>query len=193
MTSIRMNNNKTFLLSLLFGLTLFFPYQVEAHGIHVQVSQVQPDVIIKAMYHGSKICTNAKVTITFQQDGKESVFTEGNTDKEGIFSFKPDHTGTWTIIVDDEMGHRKKIATEIPTTFFPPAPTTAVQTPEKMAQVTPPSPRMEEQTTTRVQFTERSSWPYIVKIFLGVVLILALSFLFSRWQKKQESRSSRLS
>ena len=39
-------------------------------------------------------------------DSRPTAFQTGTTDPHGRFAFVPDTNGTWTVIVDDGMGHR---------------------------------------------------------------------------------------
>lgn len=178
-----------------------------AHGILVSVSQEPPRIFIKANYHGSKIAANARVVVCFEANGVETEFLTGNTDQKGLFSFLPDKPGHWNITVDDMLGHRKGVSIDLGNDFFPVVtPKESVkpeipeaQTPQPMTDTkvknreTPVATTVmdEQDATPKQSFTSDSSWYYLIKIVLGVLLILGITFYLSRWQKKQESQKNK--
>lgn len=51
-------------------------------------------------------------TNIFSPHDKEIEYQNGRTDKNGCFSFIPDDTGTWTVVINDGTDHGDRI--EIP-------------------------------------------------------------------------------
>lgn len=87
---------------LLAGLLFFCPLKADAHGVSGEVSTGGMAVI--ARYSDGKPMSYARVKITAPEGGPS--FQSGRTDRNGRFCFYPDGPGTWTVVVDDEMGHR---------------------------------------------------------------------------------------
>ena len=166
------------------------------HGITVTAEQRYPCVRVNARYHGSKPLVNASVTLRFEKEEKE--FQRGNTDKNGNFCFLPDKAGQWMVTVDDLLGHRGKTTITVSGDFFK---TSSSQEKEKR-EVTPvkeeAASRVKEKIakkSTRTQSSEtgESTAPsgewccYLLKIVLGVLLILAITYIFYRFRKPKES------
>lgn len=166
------------------------------HGIMVTAKESYPCVVVNARYHGSKALVNARVTIRFEKEKKE--FQMGNTDKNGSFSFLPDKAGQWIITVDDLIGHRVKKTITVTGDFFK---TSASQDKEKK-EITP----IKEETKIREKkkiskkknpmeagekkksASSNVEWCcYLLKIILGVLLILIITYIFYRFRKPKES------
>lgn len=81
-----------------------------AHDLDIATRTVPPVAIMKATYAGTDPVPFAKVQV-FSPAGAE--FQNANTDKNGSFSFVPDAPGTWRVIIDDELGHRRETAVVI--------------------------------------------------------------------------------
>jgi len=172
--------NKRFIISTLCLLT--WTSLVFGHGISLTVEEKSPFILIGAAYHGGKALGNADVTIRFDTD--ETVFQAGSTDKNGNFCFYPDRPGKWTASVDDGMGHRGKKDILLDDGFFhpPAAPVKEVQ-PKEDEKVKEEKEKKEEK---KVPITRNDMCCYLLKIVLGAVLILVITFLLHRWKKKME-------
>ncbi len=155
---------------------LFPAVRLFAHGIRVQVEMQSPFIVVKARYHGSKALADAPVSIRFAN--KTPVFQKGKTDKTGSYRFKPGQPGQWRITVDDLMGHRKTESITIGQDFFPPAPTTPASVPDDTGKQEPKS---------KQEAAEDAMWGYLIKAIIGVLLILAITVVMQRRQKRQES------
>lgn len=166
------------------------------HGVTVTAEKRYPCVMVNARYHGSKALVNASVTIRFEKEKKE--FQKGNTDKNGNFSFLPDKAGQWTVTVDDLIGHRGKKTITVTEDFFK---TSSSQDKEKK-EVTPvkeeTKPREKEKISKKSTQLETGEtiksasssgeWCcYLLKIILGVLLILAVTYIFYRFRKPKGS------
>ncbi len=155
------------LMVLFFSTSLLF-----GHGIKLTVKEKYPCIIVNAKYHAGKDLADANVSVFFQKEDNE--FQKGNTDKNGNFCFYPDQTGKWMVTVDDGMGHRKAEAIVIGSDFF------TILPPE-------PEPKEEEPVPVKEVKEDRDDiCCYLLKIVLGVLLILAITFILYRWRKKQE-------
>jgi hypothetical protein len=163
------------------------------HGVEVTVEKNYPAVIVKVKYHHSKALINANVTIGFQDEKKE--FQKGNTDQNGVFCFCPDRAGQWTVIVDDLLGHRGKKTIAITEDFFkissPPAEEKKEVVPkienepqkdEKLADKSPQLPVEEKKEPS----SKNEFCCYLLKIVLGVLFILIVTFIFYRLKKRGE-------
>jgi hypothetical protein len=147
-----------------------------------------PFIVVKTTYHGGSALANAGVTVGFAFKGEKTGFQKGNTDKNGTFCFCPDKTGNWVVTVDDGMGHKKKTEITLNRDFFNPAPPslstpTSPSTPGKG-----PSTESKKEKKTPPPPITKSEWCcYMLKIVLGVVLILGITFILHRLTKRQET------
>lgn len=97
------------------ALTFFFlavvfmsPSLLYAHG--VQGSVENGGLVVTSEYDTGEAMSYAKVAISAPK--AKLTFQSGRTDRNGRFCFFPDIPGEWTVVVDDEMGHRLKV--EVP-------------------------------------------------------------------------------
>jgi len=148
-------------------------FLLHGHGIQLTIIKKYPCIIANAKYHGSRDLAHADVIVRFENDKKE--FQAGKTDKNGIFCFYPDQTGKWTLTVDDGMGHRNTGEVAVENDFFEVLP--------KPAEPSPVPRKVEE----KPSLTQNDSCCYLLKIILGVLLILVITFILHRW-KKQKSK-----
>jgi hypothetical protein len=166
-----------------FVFVLFFPVTVSplfGHGIQLTVEKKFPCVIVNAKYHGGSALKDAGVTVTFDTGKEEPAFQEGKTDKNGNFCFFPDKTGKWIVLVDDLTGHRKKI--EVMWDMVPPK-----EIPSKKTAETPVIEMKKDETASipTTSTTPASEWCCtMLKIILGVVSILGITFIMYRLKKR---------
>jgi hypothetical protein len=166
------------------------------HGVTVTAEKRYPCVMVNARYHGSKALVNASVTIRFQTGKKE--FQKGNTDKKGNFCFCPDRAGVWIVTVDDLLGHQGKKTITVTEDFFNISSSPGKEKSEIAPVKEETKPREKEknsQKSTRMETGETRESPstngewccYLLKIVLGVVLILVITYIFYRFRKPKES------
>jgi nickel transport protein len=91
-------------------LTLLLLTLTTAHDLEVATRTAPPAAIVKATYAGADPVPFAKVQV-FTPAGVE--FQNANTDKNGSFSFVPDTTGAWRVVIDDELGHRRETTVNV--------------------------------------------------------------------------------
>ena len=157
-------------------IILFFAAPILlGHGVTVTVEKRYPGVIVNARYHGSKALVNASVTIHFEKEE----FQKGYTDKNGNFCFLPDKAGNWIVTVDDLVGHRGKKTVTVTEDFFKPS-----SSRDKEKSEIPP---VNEETKPRSASYGGEWCCYLLKIVLGVLLILVITYIFYRIRKSKES------
>ena len=95
-----------------YSLLLFLLLQVlTAHGVEHVI--IKDGVIgIQAFYDDGSPLAYVDVTV-FSPADAETEFQSGIADKNGVFVFKPDMDGIWTIIFDDGLGHGLKEEVEV--------------------------------------------------------------------------------
>ena len=81
------------------------PALLYAHGVTSKIDT--GGIVVSALYDTGEAMDYAKVTI-FAPDANLK-FQSGRTDRNGRFSFFPDISGNWKVVVDDEMGHRLEV------------------------------------------------------------------------------------
>ncbi|MCP5047814.1 MAG: carboxypeptidase regulatory-like domain-containing protein [bacterium] len=128
-----------------------------AHGIWVRIEKKPPLIVIKAGYDAGKTVSDASVTVRHGA-GREP-FKRGSTDSSGSFGFTPDKPGQWEVMVDDGMGHRQTESFTLEAGFFE----------GKQGETEPAGPP--------------PMGGYLVKVLLGVLLILGVTFLMKRLQQ----------
>jgi hypothetical protein len=164
-------------------------YLVFGHGIDLSVGKKYPCVFVKAEYAGSNAVAFAEVKVTYENQDTE--FQKGSTDKNGAFAFCPDQTGKWTVTVDDLMGHRKSVEIIVDQAFMNPAPISQPETKASEDDVKKENVKEDEVKTEDVKqertLTTGNMCCYLLKIVLGVLLILLITFIFYRWNKKNET------
>ncbi len=104
--------NKTGLLIIINFFFLIFPcaHNVRAHGVEYDIIESKA-ISIRAGYDDGEPMNYAEVKI-FSPFDATIEYQNGRTDKNGCFSFLPDKSGVWKIVIDDGMGHG--VVTEIP-------------------------------------------------------------------------------
>lgn len=153
------------------------------HGIQLTVAKKYPCIVANAKYHGGQELADANVIVRFENQ----VFQKGKTDKNGNFCFFPDQTGKWTVTVDDGMGHLGKGDMTIENDFFEvlPKPTEhelETKTPTPSQPI--PQTQKTEGKSPLTQNTQNDTCCYLLKIILGALLILVITFILYLWKKK---------
>lgn len=103
---------------------------MHAHDITFDVVKKSPAVIIRAGYSGAEPVSWASITI-FSSSEEKTPYQNGRTDKEGYFAFVPDAPGTWTVQIDDELGHKGQTVVTVSKDFFSDASSGMVNTRDK--------------------------------------------------------------
>jgi hypothetical protein len=159
----------------------FFLY---SHGVQLTIVKKYPCIVVNAKYHGSKALAHADVTIHFENEKTE--FQVGKTDKNGNFCFYPDQTGTWIVTADDAMGHRTKGDVLIKNDFFEVLPKPSET--EEEIKSTGNTQTQSLKTEENANLTQNDTCCYLLKIILGVLLILVLTFLLHLWKKRKDNK-----
>jgi len=172
-------------------ITLVFTTMSWGHGIKLSLEKQSPLIVTTATYHGGQGLKDAKVSVFLESETKP--FKEGITDQNGSFSFTPQSAGKYRIIIDDQTGHRKEGTIEIDSSFLPsPAPQSTpqkeipgtIQPGKETGKETAPKPPAEP-----VAKSEFSG--YLIKIALGVILILLITYIMNKLVKKQEAQEKK--
>lgn len=87
-----------------------------AHSIRIEVQKNYPLITVNASFSKISPMVNAKVEVI--SPAHEKLFQTGRTDMHGNFAFLPDIPGSWTIKINDEMGHAKNTEITISKDFF---------------------------------------------------------------------------
>jgi hypothetical protein len=184
------------IVTILFLFSLVF--LVFGHGIKIGVNQQAPCIILKAEYRGGQAMAHADLTIRFENE--ETDYQAARTDKNGIFCFYPDRPGKWIVIADDGMGHRGKKEILLDKGFFS-APKSETQTlqagdenkalneAKELSETNETKEIKKEEKTEpvkKIPLSQNDMCCYLLKIVLGVILILGVTFILHRWKKKIE-------
>ena len=150
-----------------------------AHGIKIETEFTPPFVMIKASFSSSAACTDASVIIT---SGDQKVFQLGRTDLFGKFAFMPDKAGNWSVVVDDERGHKKTINFEIADSFF-------VNEKNDTAdnQNSTPNVVVSEDNHKHNEHLHFTDIPMAYKVIFGLSLILGITGLFYIIKSRKKS------
>jgi nickel transport protein len=95
---------KKIILTLLCVSVLYLP--AFSHGIDYSFSSGE-SIIIKVSFGENEPMSYAAVKI-FSPENNKIEHQNGRTDKNGLFSFVPNKTGEWTVMVTDDTGHGLK-------------------------------------------------------------------------------------
>lgn len=87
---------------------------LRAHELDIAATLSAPAVCLRATYAGAGPVPFAAVQV-FAPGAAE--FQNGRTDRRGGFSFLPDASGSWRIVIDDEEGHRREATVQVPESF----------------------------------------------------------------------------
>lgn len=86
-----------------------------AHSVRVEAGVGDGVVIVKSFFSPTSPVAGAAVMI-YSPDSQP--YQAGRTDARGYFVFMPDTSGEWLFTVDDERGHKGRIAVSIDESFF---------------------------------------------------------------------------
>jgi hypothetical protein len=156
------------------------------HGIQLTIIKKYPCIIVNAKYHGSRGLAHADVVVRFENEKKE--FQAGKTDKNGIFCFYPDQTGKWALTVDDGMGHRSSGEVSVENDFFEVLPKPAETGEEVKTPDASQSSRQSQKVEEKSALTQTDTCCYLLKIVLGALLILVITFIIYRLKKQSDHK-----
>ncbi len=90
---------------------------VLAHDIEIKLLYGRPAIVMTATYGETDPVSYASARV--YAPGKPDVeYQVGHADAAGRFAFVPDREGAWQAVVDDELGHRKRIVIPISRGFI---------------------------------------------------------------------------
>ena len=154
-------------------LLLLVSGKVFSHGVELKTEEKPPFMVVQAAYSGHHEISGMKIMI--YSPASEELFQEGKTDIHGKFSFTPDRMGTWKIIADDGMGHKKTMEISLSERFFSPEE-------ETVREVILAEPTHAEV----IQEFTFAGIPSIYRIIFGLAIILGLTgILFGIMSKKK--------
>jgi len=100
----------------LFLLMFLTALTASAHELEVTTRLAAPAVIVKATYAGSEPVPFAKIQIYSPADPSKE-HQSANLDQRGFFAFVPAQSGSWKVVVDDELGHKSTLQVTVPEAF----------------------------------------------------------------------------
>lgn len=146
-----------------------------AHGIHTDVSLNYPMVITKSYYSASHPLKKASISIYSPGDKEEPYYT-GFTDPAGYFAFAPNLKGDWTVIIDDQQGHKKETVITINKVFFDEQGQEAVVSEDSVA----------EHTHSHTHAEEEAGRSNLFNIILGLAIIFGITGILYGLKAKQQ-------
>ncbi|MCP4150942.1 MAG: hypothetical protein GY757_24560, partial [bacterium] len=138
----------------------------------------------------------AEASTIFQNENKQ--YQKGGTDKNGVYSFCPDKTGEWTVTIDDGTGHRGSIKISVTKEFFNFSKGNRESAADEKNKTLPAknivADANKNNPVNTTQPNEKKKKPlekgalccYLLKVLMGVLLILLITFLLHRLAKKGE-------
>lgn len=156
-------------------LLLLVSVQVFSHGVELKAEEKPPFMVVRAAYSGHHEIPGMKMMI-YSPDS-EKLFQEGKTDIHGKFSFTPDQTGTWKIIADDGMGHKKSMEISLSERFFSPEEEIAIE-----------APLAEPPTAEGIQEFTFAGIPSLYRIIFGLAIIMGLTGIFFAIMSKKKTQ-----
>lgn len=164
-------------LILLVIVSLAFTHTAMAHAIRFDVEKHPPVVMVHASFSPTSPIADANVEV-YAPDS-ETPFQTGRTDPAGFFAFVPDQDGDWTVVVDDERGHRDRTVVSISEPFFGEGPGEGPD--EEEAEPAPIAPQTPQQATNEI--------PVIYRIIFGLALIFGLTGIFYGMKARQSHKA----
>jgi nickel transport protein len=143
---------------------------VLAHGFSVDMAVNGKVVILKASYSSSQPLVDASVFI-YSPNEPDNEWQKGRTDKTGHFAFLPDVQGEWTVVIDDQKGHKKT--------------TTIVFTPDL-----PEKSETTEESFNKAHEPAGKGLNTSHKIVIGLALLIGITGLFYGLKVRQEQKNS---
>lgn len=195
--SVRRSRNlclRLFMLSTLLLVLQFWQFwqagAVLGHGVgYAQLMDEKPVVLEfqyatgdPAAYAAIKIYAPADAATSTEnfQDSPKVEYQNGRTDASGRFSFVPDSSGTWTVIMTDGQGHRSEAAIEYSLALTEPAM-------DKKAGATPQKTLVTGAVAGTAQ-SNLNSLPNWLKAIFGLSLLINILTFYYVIKSKQENK-----
>lgn len=98
-----------------FLLVLSWALVVTAHDLQTKIEVSPPYVVLTAQYEGDEPASFIAVTVRPPASAgvEADAFQTGRTDYNGRFVFVPSAPGLWSLVLDDELGHRTELTAEV--------------------------------------------------------------------------------
>ena len=91
-------------LGLLFGIILLLPQKAPAHGLGYAQLEAAPAVALQFSYSTGEPLAYAALKV-YAPGNDKIEYQNGRTDAAGCFSFIPNVSGVWRLLVTDGQGH----------------------------------------------------------------------------------------
>ncbi len=114
--------------------------------------------------------------------GSDELYQEGKTDVHGKFGFGPDRTGTWKVIADDGMGHRKTLEITVSDSFF------SGKEEASPEEIIPEQGIHEETMSDHHHEFQFAGVPLLYRIIFGFAIILGLTGILFGFMSKKRNR-----
>ncbi|MCK4798660.1 MAG: hypothetical protein KAT05_14880 [Spirochaetes bacterium] len=103
-----MTKKNSTLIILIFIYLIFSIISIYSHGVNCDF--ITNGIGIKMHYDGGAPFSYAEVTL-YSPDDYKNPYLKSQTDKQGLYFFKPNKPGEWIILIRDKKGHgiRKNI------------------------------------------------------------------------------------
>lgn len=98
------------------GLILLSEREILAHGTGYRHSEFRA-VSLEFMYSTGEMMSYREARV-FSPDDEKFAYQTGRTDEKGRFSFTPDVSGMWRVIVRDEEGHQCTAEIDVTSEFL---------------------------------------------------------------------------
>lgn len=144
-----------------------------AHGLILKTDLHPPAVVVSASFDGGGVPAFAAATV-FGPDASESPYQSGRADASGRFAFLPDRAGEWSVLIDDEMGHRRRATIVIDADFL--AGKESVPEKSETASEKPEPP---------------AGLPNSLKLLMGLCLIFGFTGIFMGLKARRDLRSGK--
>ena len=106
-----MTRSSAFVVALSLALGGFSAAPASAHAMRMTVIVTPGDITVKTTYDGDDHDGGA-VTVTVRSPDK-SVFATGKLTKDGVWSMPAPPLGKYTVVAEDDFGHRAKEEIEV--------------------------------------------------------------------------------
>lgn len=152
-------------ITLWLGVTMCLLATVEnvwSHGVRGRISSGS-GILVEAEYDDGEPMSYSSIEI-FDSE-KKLPFQSGRTDRNGRFLFCPDKTGDWKVVVNDGMGHRLALKTNIDKTL-----------------------NLKKTDEQQAKSMNESSLPKYAGALMGISIIFGISGIFFWWRGRRVYR-----
>ncbi len=154
-----------------------------AHAVYVDFNIKSPFVNVKAYFSKNSPMANSDVTIF--PPGSDTPFQKGVTDLQGNFVFMPNRAGTWKVIADDGLGHKRTAEIVINESFFSDEENRVIDDTQQHLQ--DEHEGYDSQSKTHPDHNHEhihSKIPVFYKVIFGLSLIFGISGIFYGLKKR---------